>query len=718
MSFEATLHELAPLHPLHHGHLLPTPSSSSSIEQGLPSSNMLHEIRVPLSRDHGPHGRATVPVLGVTTTRDQGQGYNIPRLHLSNLTPTIMLGKLRLHDASSFGYFQHHLEFTSTITYEHICCILFKSGTLDIESLHQLISLGHAFQQLHLAISSTSIQASTFNASSVNILDLAIACDFYIPLVISCLRGEFTGDYRDPTAIIHILQEHACPEYIINDIHRVYTIGAPAQFKYSSSTSNLVPFIQYGNHSSADKYPDLVMQTITKELDRSYAIGLPQWAIPFIVHLHLSPLGLLVKEGKEPRLIIDHSFEPTIQTVCVNRMHRISTEIAIEYGTALLRHLTRIANLRISYPSTPIYLFDTDVTGAFRHVKYNLFIASAFSYATNGLVIIPTAQDFGSTTSPSNYEPLALGHAWLSQAYSSSNHSHLLSKHAEYLDMIQFQHTEGSSLASLIPDPLNNGVLVLGMPINTPHIPFVDDNLMADTLPRIPQAIVGNIESCFQHFGTRNDTIRPCPLSLKKLRQAPCSPIRTQLGVSIDTNALTVGLPVEKHLKLQQLMSAFHLHRKTCSILDGAQLLGFLEHIGTYLPWFRHLYGNIRESFNDALRKSSKNIEHTDAYISCLHSIKHLEGTDLQYHMKYLAKMKAKAIYTIGGHHPNVRITTDFRQDLNLILALASDITLWTTPIPHIIPRTPNYTAFCDSCSYGAGGYCSQSGFMWHFFWP
>ena len=80
-------------------------------------------------------------------------------------------------------------------------------------------------------------------------------------------------------------------------------------------------------------------------------------------------------------------------------------------------------------------------------------------------------------------------------------------------------------------------------------------------------------------------------------------------------------------------MAAFHLHRKTCSILDSAQLLGFLEHIGTYLPWFRHLYGNIRESFNDALRKSSANIELTDAYISCLHSIKHLEGTDLQYHI-------------------------------------------------------------------------------------
>ena len=56
------------------GHLPPTLSSSSS-GQNLQSSNILHEIRVPLS--HSPHGRATVPVLGVPTTRDQVQGYNM-----------------------------------------------------------------------------------------------------------------------------------------------------------------------------------------------------------------------------------------------------------------------------------------------------------------------------------------------------------------------------------------------------------------------------------------------------------------------------------------------------------------------------------------------------------------------------------------------------------------------------------------------------------------
>jgi hypothetical protein len=77
--------------------------------------------------------------------------------------------------------------------------------------------------------------ASTFVPTSGDIVNLAIACDFYIPLIISCLRGEYTGDYRDPFAIVSILREHNCPEHILNDILRVFTVGAPAQFKFNSS---------------------------------------------------------------------------------------------------------------------------------------------------------------------------------------------------------------------------------------------------------------------------------------------------------------------------------------------------------------------------------------------------------------------------------------------------------------------------------------------------
>lgn len=149
--------------------------------------------------------------------------------------------------------------------------------------------------------------------------------------------------------------------------------------------------------------------------------------------------------------------------------------------------------------------------------------------------------------------------------------------------MIHFDHHESSSISTLLPDTLIQGALVLETKPNTQHIPFVDDSLMANTLPCIPQAIAASIESCFTIFGERADNIRPCPLSLEKLKQAPCSPIRTQLGISINTNMPTVGIPVEKHLKLQQAMAAFHINRKFCSILEGATLLGLLEHIGTCL---------------------------------------------------------------------------------------------------------------------------------------
>ena len=329
---------------------------------------------------------------------------NPPPLY-SNITSTILRGKLRLHDKLSFGHLQPHLEFTCNITFQQICCILFKAATLEQECLQQILASDSSYQQLYHAMTSSTTQAWTFDSSNANILDLAIACDFYIPLIISCLRGEYTGDYRDPLAITSILREHNCPEHIFKDILRVFTVGAPAQFKFNSSSTNLTPFITYGNHSSANKHLDIAWEAITKELDRSYAFALPDWTIPFIPHLHLSPLGILIKEGKKPRIIIDHSFEPTLDTICVNRMHHITDEIAIEYGSSMMRHLIRIANLRISYPTSPLYLFDTDVTGAFRHVKYNPFIASAFSYSANGRVLIPTAQDFGSTTSPSNYEP-------------------------------------------------------------------------------------------------------------------------------------------------------------------------------------------------------------------------------------------------------------------------------------------------------------------------
>ena len=43
---------------------------------------------------------------------------------------------------------------------------------------------------------------------------------------------------------------------------------------------------------------------------------------------------------------------------------------------------------------------------------------------------------------------------------------------------------------------------------------------------------------------------------------------------------------------------------------------------------------------------------------------------------------------------------------------------IWETPIAHIIPRMPTFTAFGDSCLEGAGGYSIPLGYWWHIPFP
>jgi len=121
-------------------------------------------------------------------------------------------------------------------------------------------------------------------------------------------------------------------------------------------------------------------------------------------------------------------------------MHWVTDELDLEYGSVFRRHLTRLYNLRITYPRETIYLFDDDISSAFRHVKYNPFVAGAFSFIAKDTLLLPTAQTFGSNTSPANYEPLAKARAWLSTVYySTPSHSHLLNKYKDILDTMTIE---------------------------------------------------------------------------------------------------------------------------------------------------------------------------------------------------------------------------------------------------------------------------------------
>ena len=95
-------------------------------------------------------------------------------------------------------------------------------------------------------------------------------------------------------------------------------------------------------------------------------------------------------------------------------------EPKIKYGSTFLRHLQRIWKLRISYPNRDLYLWDDDITGAFRLIKYNPDIASTFAANIMGTLWILTGQVFGSNTSPQKFESAANARELVAEFFSKN----------------------------------------------------------------------------------------------------------------------------------------------------------------------------------------------------------------------------------------------------------------------------------------------------------
>jgi len=79
----------------------------------------------------------------------------------------------------------------------------------------------------------------------------------------------------------------------------------------------------------------------------------------------------------------------------------------IFFGSAWVRHLTYIYNLRISFFNEEIFITDDDISSAFRQIKYNPNIISAKAFIVGPWLFACTGQNFGDLPSPANFKPIA-----------------------------------------------------------------------------------------------------------------------------------------------------------------------------------------------------------------------------------------------------------------------------------------------------------------------
>ena len=130
---------------------------------------------------------------------------------------------------------------------------------------------------------------------------------------------------------------------------------------------------------------------------------------------------------------------------------KTDNEPTLNYGMAWIRHLEQIWNLRISYPSLEILLWDDDITGAFKHCKFNPEVIGAFGCVLLKMIIIPCGLQFGCTFSPENFVPLADAREQLAE--SLSNDTGLLNIYKEFLDLVQFSLDPDESVTFLQASP-------------------------------------------------------------------------------------------------------------------------------------------------------------------------------------------------------------------------------------------------------------------------
>jgi hypothetical protein len=136
------------------------------------------------------------------------------------------------------------------------------------------------------------------------------------------------------------------------------------------------------------------------------------------------------------------------------------------------------------------------------------------------------------------------------------NDSSLVKKHAELLSMIKWDksninvpktHAHACKINQGVLDEDDNLLPLVG------NI-YVDDILSAGFLQDyILNLLAATIEAVFTVCGEPQMEVRQCTLSLEKWLEMIVGPVQIVLGLSVDTNTLTIGI-TEEYCKQVQVM--------------------------------------------------------------------------------------------------------------------------------------------------------------------
>ncbi len=644
---------------------------------------------------------------------------------------------------TAFGRSDPDHSFTQEASFETCLLPLLKSGYLSAPDTYSLLDT-HPLVS-HLATSYVSLRSLDFRglrdynpdwATQTHIPPLKqyamLACLFHYDLDTSLLMrflgNNYTGAHREISAIVSVLRVHKIDPILIDKYVRVMLTGCPNRFVAETSRANALLHWRMRNHPSIDKKLPQVQASMNKEDRNNFVIPLPHWIARFTPHLFFTPQHILEKPGKKDRQIFDASRRYTPWSTPINMMTstRQGSEEPCLFGSVKEEVLARIYSLRAENPTADVVTHANDVKSAFRQIKLHPDIMGAFSYIISDQLFLSCGQPFGADFCPANWEVVRQVLEKLST--SLFHDDSLRNKHRKYLDRLKWDRSLGKSavgqFAKAVRDPnIPPPRTSWGSLAPTPHHVYVDDGIYVDWFDviRIERAAAASIEAIFILLGPSALDRRQDPISFDKLEEMVIGPINRILGHIIDTRRLTIDTPEDFLTPLRHhLRTTWGPHRKSFSVHEAETLAGQLGHVSFAAPWLRHLMPHVYQSLSAALGLNRSHLVSSSAsFRFALKQIKHSASLPAPQAARLSSFYQADSARSL--HHARTRhhFNRTLRAELHLIrAALTHDSVPTSSPISHLVNRTPLGVAFSDSSLLAAGGYSPSLRFWWYLSWP
>ena len=443
-----------------------------------------------------------------------------------------------------------------------------------------------------------------------------------------------------------------------------------------------------GNHRSALQRNDRahVTRAIISDVELGYGIPLTIEAVEKLKHAEVYPLGLQTQQtidekGRSiPKKRLTHDLSHNRESkVSVNQRVDISNMPEAIYGHALLRFLHLIHHLRWLHPNQRILCNKIDVEKAYRRLHTcakvsSKCIATWFldtARMKDKIAILLERLPFGSSPAPPSF--CTVSETVFDLANDLMNCD------------LWYPHELPSPYAKRLKEPdrtLASADAPFGAAeeadVKLSHSckggadGYIDDGACAvldstDNAPmvaRAAQAVVMAIFLIFRPLAGNDEPItRPDPVSIRKMSaEGTLREIITFLGWTIDTRALTIQLPEDKHNHWRLQIISF-LSRRSIGKDALSTLVGRLNHVCYIIPDARH--------FMNHLRAMEKIAEATKRPVALSHDAKE----DLNLWLEFLASAAAgislnrivfrkptqqslsdASPWGMGGHSPSTKI--------------------------------------------------------------